>query len=576
MSANFPAELPGFIPIRRIGSGGFGDVWLAEQSGLDREVAIKVSLRRLENPNEVLRFERECRALGRLSGNPNIVDVYTSGLLNDSLPYLVMEYIDGGTLKSRAGDLDEGHLRRITAQLCKAMQAAHDVGVLHRDMKPDNVFLRANGDAVIGDFGIARVAESGLTSTGIPATLLYVAPEILKGEEPTQLSDVYGVGITIASAILGMSPFAADNSSSAAVIGRVLHAKPASLGDRGISPEFVSLIESAMAKDPRERPQSATELHARLSALGSGIKIGVDEPNVGESPIFSRALGSGSQTSSQSVQDTRPSTPLDDEPGRNPLANPLLVGLFAVAAALVFLAGALLVSNSRGGNEVAAETSSGPEVSVPGTLLEPPRAGPFSSIGNEVPEPSLGSLDEPPTPEEDSGLPLDVRSVSGATGLADSEPGFVVDESPANSQLFCGNRPVIGGLLQTAASKYRPQSGHVVSQRVAEFSSESEAIAHVESFTSLLTCESWLTGDRGEAKTIFTAVESFPDELFGDQIFQFDEEAVLPNGGEIFSRVIVVRRGSDVLRISYSSPDREMTNDGAGELLVIAVSKGGF
>ncbi|MEM9566268.1 MAG: protein kinase, partial [Actinomycetota bacterium] len=120
-------ELDGFEPIKRIGGGGFGDVWLARQTNVDRQVAVKVGHAPIQDETIRLRFDRECKALGRLSGHPNIIDVYTAGSLGDGRPYLVLEYISGGTLWQRLkrSPLNEDELISIGGQLAGALHVAH-------------------------------------------------------------------------------------------------------------------------------------------------------------------------------------------------------------------------------------------------------------------------------------------------------------------------------------------------------------------------------------------------------------------------------------------------------------------
>ena len=141
MEPNF--DLPGYEIIRHLGSGGFGEVWQARQTGIDRMVAIKVGYTPLTDSEAKRRFESECRALGRVSGHPSIVTIYTVGQLESDRPYLVLEYVEGGTLHQLAQQepIEEFVLTKIGAQVAKALQTAHEAGVLHRDLKPENIFL---------------------------------------------------------------------------------------------------------------------------------------------------------------------------------------------------------------------------------------------------------------------------------------------------------------------------------------------------------------------------------------------------------------------------------------------------
>ncbi len=266
MATNFPLELPEFEPTKRIGSGGFGEVWLARQPNLDRDVAIKIGHAPLNNTAVKRRFERECIALGRLSSNNGIVDVYSSGISDDGLPYLIMEYIEGGSVADRLGQLDENTLRKVGIQLCSALSAAHSLDIFHRDLKPANVFMRSDGDAVVGDFGIARLGDGNNTTTNqVVASVAYAAPEILDGSQPSTAADIYGIGVTLASVLIGRSPFSSgENDTVSSIIQRVVSGRHENLGVQGVSPSFSAILERTLSVDPAQRPSSAAELGEML------------------------------------------------------------------------------------------------------------------------------------------------------------------------------------------------------------------------------------------------------------------------------------------------------------------------
>ncbi|MEM7276472.1 MAG: serine/threonine-protein kinase, partial [Actinomycetota bacterium] len=269
MSATF--ELDGFEPMRRLGGGGFGDVWLARQTNVDRQVAIKVGHAPIQDETIRLRFDRECKALGRLSGHPNIVDVYTAGSLKDGRPYLVLEYIDGGTLWQRlkANPVPEAELTSIGQQLASALNEAHSSGVLHRDLKPENILIRGTGEAVLGDFGIARLQDgANTTSAAITASVAYAAPEILSGKRATVASDLYGIGICLLAAVFRSVPFVQKSDESIhPIINRVLSDRPPDTRRHGVSDGLANLIDRLLAKDPGRRPHDAADLIKEFEAL---------------------------------------------------------------------------------------------------------------------------------------------------------------------------------------------------------------------------------------------------------------------------------------------------------------------
>ena len=241
-------DLEGFEPIELLGSGGFGQVWLAEQTDLGRQVAVKIGHSPLADLDTERRFDRERRSLGRLSGHRHIVGLHTSGVSND-LPYLVMPYIDNGTLAEHGPTLTEAQLQLITDQLADAVGAAHELGIIHRDLKPENVFIDRNGNAVLGDFGTARLTDRAVTATrGIVASMSFVAPEVLDGKQPTVRTDIYGIGVTVMAAILGKSPFIADNTQETKALAlQVLRGNASPLPPGRVSPAFENLLRQCLS-----------------------------------------------------------------------------------------------------------------------------------------------------------------------------------------------------------------------------------------------------------------------------------------------------------------------------------------
>ena len=198
---------------RTLGQGAFGTVYLAQDTLLERPVAIKeLTAAAQANPVAFQRFLREARAAGSLN-HPNIVTVYALKPTDDAV-YLVMEYLPGGSLRgllSQRGRLPVEDAARIAADVCDGLAAAHAKGIVHRDVKPENILLTADGRAKVGDFGIAHVPRSaggatvgGLTQTGFqPGTLVYMSPEQIRGEGVDGRSDVYQVGAMLHEMLAG-------------------------------------------------------------------------------------------------------------------------------------------------------------------------------------------------------------------------------------------------------------------------------------------------------------------------------------------------------------------------------------
>jgi len=266
-----PFKLDGFEPAERLGGGGFGDVWLAHQVNIDRKVAIKVGHSPISDDTVQLRFERECVALGRLSGHRHIIDVFTAGRLDDGRPFLVLEYVGGGTMWQRAQNrrIDESEVLRIGKELSDALVVAHEHGVLHRDLKPENVLLRENGETVLGDFGIARLHDGAYTaSQAIAASVAYAAPEILSGKPPTFAADIYGIGICMLAAMTRKVPFVQRSDQSIQpVIRRVLTDRPDDVRELGYSNEIATVVELLLNKNPDKRPKTAEAVRDVLADM---------------------------------------------------------------------------------------------------------------------------------------------------------------------------------------------------------------------------------------------------------------------------------------------------------------------
>jgi len=190
---------------RELGRGGMAVVWLARDTELDRPVAVKILAEHLAGDPEFRdRFLREARIAGRLA-HPNLVRVFDVGE-DDGLPFIVMEYVEGRTLEGVHVEAPEA--TRLGLQLCAGLEQAHAAGVVHRDLKPGNLLLRADGTLKIADFGIARaVEETRMTQAGtVLGTLAYLAPEQAAGHEVTTAADIYSLGVVLRNLIEGPVP----------------------------------------------------------------------------------------------------------------------------------------------------------------------------------------------------------------------------------------------------------------------------------------------------------------------------------------------------------------------------------
>ena len=270
----------GLAEPQEIGRGGFGVVYRCSQHSLDRTVAVKVLTADLDDEN-VERFIREQRAMGRLSGHPNIVNVLEVGATPSGRPFIVMQYAPNGSLDAlirKRGPLGWGGALRLGVKVAGALETAHRGGILHRDVKPANILLTEYGDPQLTDFGIARMAGGFQTGAGfIAGTPAFTAPEVLSGAAPTVASDLYGLGATLFCALTGHAAF--ERQSGESVIAQFLRISSEPVPDLcnvDIPDALSRAVERSMARDPAERPTSAGEFGEELCDIGRRIGFAVD------------------------------------------------------------------------------------------------------------------------------------------------------------------------------------------------------------------------------------------------------------------------------------------------------------
>ncbi len=256
----------------RIASGGMGDVWRGTDGVLGRTVAVKILLPSLlDEPGFAERFRGEARTMATIN-HPGVVDVYDYGSDPAAGAYLVMEYVEGDALSrtlSKVGRLTPGRTMALMAQAADALHAAHEKGIVHRDVKPGNLLVRPNGTLVLTDFGIARSAAVGqLTQAGaVLGTASYISPEQATGGVATPLSDIYALGVVAYQCLAGHRPFEGDNPLEIAM-KHVRDQPPPLPGD--VPPSVRAIVERAMSKDPAARYPTATAFAqvARRTAAG--------------------------------------------------------------------------------------------------------------------------------------------------------------------------------------------------------------------------------------------------------------------------------------------------------------------
>jgi serine/threonine-protein kinase len=259
-----------------IATGGMSSVYRGLDLRLDRPVALKVMDSRYAGDSQFLaRFQREARAVARLK-DPGLVAVYDQGI-DGQHPFLVMELIEGGTLREllrERGPMPPHAVAAVLTPILGGLAAAHRAGLVHRDIKPENVLISDDGDVKIADFGLVRaVAEAKITSTSvILGTAAYLSPEQVGTGDAGPESDVYGVGILAYELLTGTTPFTGDSVLAVAYQRMDNDVPPPSAAIAGVPPQFDEMVRRATTRNPDDRYADAgamgAELHAIVTELG--------------------------------------------------------------------------------------------------------------------------------------------------------------------------------------------------------------------------------------------------------------------------------------------------------------------
>ncbi|MEY2436047.1 MAG: eukaryotic-like serine/threonine-protein kinase [Acidimicrobiaceae bacterium] len=342
-----------------LGQGGMGEVRLAHDRRLGRQVAVKLLRRDLAANGRVRsRFEDEARAAAQLT-HPNVVAVFDTGE-HEGVPFIVMERLPGRTLADEIanGPLDPGRAREVAIHVLGALGAAHAAGIVHRDVKPGNVLL-TDGDSVkVGDFGIAKSAEAldQTTAGTVLGTPCYVAPERLTGEPATAAADIYSVGVLLYEALSGVSPFTAPDALGVAHQVCTGGARPLQDVRPDVDAGLAAVVARAMAFNPHDRFSSAAAMAAALQPAvddlnATGAMTGVIAPDATQALTVPPVA-------------TLPPPPTPAVPRRS--SRPL--AWLAVVAVLLLVGLALLLARDQG--------SGAPSSGSPATTAPPPSLAP--------------------------------------------------------------------------------------------------------------------------------------------------------------------------------------------------------
>src|SRR5919204_2406492 len=286
--------------IRKLGTGGMANVYLAEDQELGRRVAIKMlDDRHAQDDQFVERFRREAKNAAGLS-HPNIVSIYDRGEAEGTY-YIAMEYLDGRSLKElilSRGPAPIPIAIDYVRQILAALRFAHRNAIVHRDIKPHNVLVDAEGRLKVTDFGIARAGASQMTEVGsIIGTAQYLSPEQAKGTAVDARSDIYSAGVVLYELLTERVPFTGDTAVEIAMRHLSAVPEPPSSLRGEVPPELDKVVLRALAKDPEDRYQTAEEMDAELDRVSRGLPVSQET----EEAATMILAGGGSSTEATSI-----------------------------------------------------------------------------------------------------------------------------------------------------------------------------------------------------------------------------------------------------------------------------------
>ena len=394
----------------RIAAGGMGEVWRGIDQLLNRRVAVKLlPTVRAGDESSLARFRAEARYAASLS-HPGIARVYDYGESTEfGGAYLVMELVDGDPLSAilaRAGRLSADATLDIVSQAARALEAAHQAGIVHRDIKPGNILIAAGGTAKITDFGIAtaiRAAQvSHLTETGmVMGTAMYVSPEQATGAPVTYSSDIYSLGVVAFECLAGHPPFTAREPLAIAYAHKHDPVPPL---PPDVPPPVVDLVRAMLAKTPDGRPASAREVADRANVLRDALTLGIPGPIAITGPVpradETRAdVAAGSDTAAMRAENQnyderhlRATSP-DAYPRRRLYAAGLAVLVCAAAAGISFYLSGNLTGKTTGNNTGGTSVQNATRPPVVRSTKAPvsPTQTPTSLVSPSVTAPSTPS-----------------------------------------------------------------------------------------------------------------------------------------------------------------------------------------
>ncbi|MFI7703232.1 protein kinase [Nonomuraea sp. NPDC049480] len=403
----------------RIGAGGMGEVWRGEDIVLARTVAVKVLLPgRMEDPGFVARFQGEARAMATIN-HSGVVDVYDYGVSGDTV-YLVMKFVDGEPLDrllARLGRIPPQAAMELIAQAASALQAVHDQGIVHRDVKPGNLLVQRDGTLVLTDFGIARSdLANRLTDVGmVLGTAAYCAPEQAEGAPVTPAVDIYALGVVAYECLVGQRPFDGDSAVTIA-LKHIREAPPPLPPD--IPYAVRQLVEIALSKDPARRFPTAKAMSDAARAIATGqtpapppepVVTGATMAPPPDYPVQQTGQFDGGPYQTGVRMSRRDDTTIAERRGRRAAKAPRRTGLIAGIAAVVVLgAGATAVALTGFPNveptvtatpSLADDSDSSPKPSTkPSKRTKPPTKAPTPDPKPTITKPRVTQTEKAETP----------------------------------------------------------------------------------------------------------------------------------------------------------------------------------
>jgi eukaryotic-like serine/threonine-protein kinase len=431
-----------------LGEGGMAQVYLARDSVLDRDVALKVLRGQYAGDEEfVERFRREARNAAALN-HPSIVQVYDQGQAEDGTYYMAMEYVPGGTLKDRiveGGALDPGDAAGIAARVAEVLDVAHGRGIVHRDIKPQNVLLRTSGEVKVADFGIARAASSKtITETNLVlGTSAYMSPEQVSGDPAVPASDLYSLGVVLYEMLTGEQPYRADDPIATAMKHLDEPPRHPREANPAVPEELDALVVKLLAKKPEDRYASAAELAVDLGRVRDGLL-----------PLAA-GVAAGTTAPLDAAPGRTNTAPTIAAPGAARRRRRLLPLIAAVLVGVALLGGIAWALTQGPPDRNASEAGGAGRVEVPNVVgLTPEEAQQrLEQAGLE-----FGSQDQAPSDQVEAGAVVEQDPAAGTNVERGTAVGLVISTGPVQEPTVSASPSATPSASPTASPSASPSA----------------------------------------------------------------------------------------------------------------------